>query len=232
MKRTVFLLGLFFLFASCAGAQGISESSPSLLSASTAADAPAPSDQPLFAAAAPRAETPGVPVGTISSPRAADQVPVTGVFQSYNWQATVGYTFFRFYAVPGKSIDTNGLDLGLLYYPRGGWIAPEGDFFGAWGSVYNYTARFALAAGGVRFRWSIPHGMEIWGHGLAGGAYFLPQTAYGSQSAFAYEVGGGVDLGPRHGHFAGRLQADMVGTHFFSTNQYSPRVSVGFVFKY
>ena len=194
----------------------------------------------MFAfAATPAAAAPGEPGlapphSAGSSEPAAQQPSVTGVFQNYNWQIYGGYSFFRFYVVPNPSVveNMNGLDLGIVYYFRGSWIGVDGDFVGEYGSLFGFSSRLALGMGGGRFRWSAPRGLELWAHGMAGGAHFTPQTVYGSQSAFAYEVGGGVDVGAHHRRLAYRLEADMVGTRFFTTYQYSPRVSVGVVYKF
>jgi hypothetical protein len=51
-------------------------------------------------------------------------------------------------------------------------------------------------------------------------------------NAFSLELGGGVDLMPRHRRLGYRLQADMVATRFFGTYQYSPKISAGIVFKF
>jgi hypothetical protein len=159
-------------------------------------------------------------------------VSVYGVFKTYNWQAEAGYTFFRFYLVPHRIVSMNGLNLGITYYPGGKWIGAEGEFLGTFGTLGSQGAKFASGMGGARFRWAAPRGLEVWGHALAGGAHFLPQTAFGGQSAFAYEAGVGVDVGGHERRFAYRAQLDMIGTHFFGTYQYSPRASIGIVFKY
>jgi hypothetical protein len=243
MRYAAFLLGGMLVFAASAGAQANSDNSITSTSSASSVNlsAPAPEVSPMFALATASATgAPGglgaaVPGSNASS--AQDNTPppsVYGVFQNYNWQATAGYTFFRFYVVPHPSIveNMNGINLGIVYYPHGKWIGGDGEFTGAFGSINGVSTKFALAAGGPRFRWSAPRGLEIWAHGLVGGAHFSPRTALGSQDAFAYEVGGGVDIGIHQRRFAYRIQADMVGTRFFNTYQYSPKVSVGIVFKY
>jgi hypothetical protein len=240
MKHVAFLLGVILLFTASVGAQVSSDISlPSTSSAASATlSTSAPEASPMFALATPSATSAfGAAAPASPAPDAQDNNPpptVFGVFQTYNWQATAGYTFLRFYLVPHPStvLNTNGLNLGIVYYPRGKWIGADGEFVATFGSVYGNSAKFAMAMGGPRFRWSAPRGLELWAHGLVGGAHFLPQTAYGNQGAFAYEVGGGVDVGVHQRRIAYRLQADMVGTRFFNTYQYSPKVSIGIVFKY
>ena len=161
------------------------------------------------------------------------QPSVYGVFQSYNWQATAGYTFFRFYVVPHVTDNMNGINLGLQYYPGGKWFAADGEFVGAWGTNYGIGGtKYVQGMGGGRVRWSAPRGLEVWGHALVGGSHFLPQTSMGSNAAFAYEAGGGVDLNIHQKRIAYRVSANMVGTRYFGTYQYSPNVSIGVVFKF
>jgi len=231
MRRTVVLLAAILIFALHAGAQfNTSDSLPE--APLTPAPTFATSGTPLFALATP----PALP----SDPLAAGgggtpQVPtVHGVFPDYYWRIYASYSFFRFYIASRPSItkNLNGIDLGVVYYPHLGWIGLEGQFVGEWGSLYKQSAEFGLGAGGVRFRWSAPREAEVFGHALVGGARFVPQTALGGQGAFAFEVGGGVDLGSHRRRYAVRLEGDLVGSRFFSTYQYSPRFAAGFVFKY
>jgi hypothetical protein len=241
MKQTVFLFSAVLLLAACANAQARSDNTlltlPAAPVAAVAAPAAPTDTNPISAAesapASAEASAFSSPVGSDSRSSDNQEPPsVYGVFQNYSWQATAGYTFFRFYIVPHVDTNLNGLNLGLVYYPKGKWIGADGEFISGWGSSFGASAHYVQGMGGPRFRWSLPRGLEIWGHGLVGGAHFLPQTAFGSQSAFAYEVGGGVDLNVHHSRFAYRAGANMVGTRFFSTYQYSPNVSIGVVFKF
>jgi hypothetical protein len=238
MKQTVFLFSAVLLLAAGAKAQANSDNTLPLAPVAAVA-APAASTDTNSLSAAESAPAPADPnafgSAVASDSRSSDnQEPpsVYGVFQNYNWQATAGYTFFRFYIVPHVDADMNGLNLGLVYYPKGKWIGADGEFISGWGNSFDHSAHYVQGMGGPRFRWSAPRGLEIWGHGLVGGAHFLPQTPFGTQSAFAYEVGGGVDLNIHHRRFAYRASANMVGTRFFSTYQYSPNVSIGVVFKF
>jgi hypothetical protein len=74
--------------------------------------------------------------------------------------------------------------------------------------------------------------MEVWGHVMGGYSHFKPETSFGADHAPAFEVGGGVDIAAHRGRLSYRVEADMVGTRYFSTYQYSPKVSVGVVFKF
>jgi hypothetical protein len=237
MRHAGLLFGAFLLFTTTAGAQVNSANSPlfSSLDTGAAAVASVPVAQLTFAPTAtlfPGA-TSGIGAAAANSAEPSEPAPqgpdVHGVFEKYNWQAYACYTFYRFYLVPKTTLNMNGVNLGVVYYPKGWLIGADGEFVGAWAS----PSKLVVGMGGVRGRWSGPRGLELWGHGLVGGTHYLPQTAYGNQSAFAYEAGGGVDIGMHnHGRFAYRVSADMVGTRYFNTYQYSPKVSIGVVFKY
>jgi hypothetical protein len=166
-----------------------------------------------------------------AQPSAAPQQDVQGVFQNFNWQAYVGYTFVRFYQVPGIQLNTNGLNFGAIYYFRD-WIGADGEFVATFGSQYGDTAKFLLGMGGGRLRWSAPRGLELWAHALVGGSHYLPRTANGDTGALAYEFGGGVDINAGRRRWAYRFSADVVGTRYFNTYQYSPKFSAGIVFKF
>jgi hypothetical protein len=245
MQRTAFLFGAILLFTANAGAQANLEppaqpASSALEVSQTPGITSSPASPQTFALAispvarALAAPSPA-PNSSASSDPAAQQPSVYGVFQVFNWQLYGGYAFVRFYEVPKTTLNLNGFELGMVYYPGGKWIGLEGKLLGGFGSQpggCGCTAKFVVATGGPRFRWAAPRGMELWAHGLVGGTHFLPQTPYGSQSAFAYEAGGGIDIGAHNRRIAYRVGAGMVGTRYFSTYQYSPVVTVGIVYKY
>jgi hypothetical protein len=167
-----------------------------------------------------------------SNAPSADPQVVIGVRQNYPFQLYVGYTFLRFYELPSKALNTNGFNYSVVYYPLN-WIGADGEFVLTLGDQYPYQARFLLGMGGARVRWKpFQKNVEVWAHGLAGRSHFVPQTPYGGQGAFAYEAGGGVDLNTLNGRYGIRAGADMVGTRYFNTNQFSPKISVGFVYKF
>ncbi len=240
MKQSVFLFVAILLLAANAGAQAsLDNSLPLTPAASQAPAAFGPSAPSLFAmdsAPMPTAASSGLGAsasGALASNSTDQQQPsVYGVFQNFNWQATAGYTFFRFYVLPHVTTNMNGINLGLVYYPGGKWYGVDGEFVGEWGSVGGVTTKYVQGMGGGRARWEAPRGIEIWGHGMVGGSHFLPQTQFGGQASFAYEIGGGVDLNLHQRRIAYRVSANMVGTHYFGTYQYSPNVSAGVVFKF
>jgi hypothetical protein len=169
----------------------------------------------------------------IASPAPAAQhgAGVFAVFPEYQFEIYAGYTYFRFYAVPNVTLNMNGFNFAMAYYFRD-WMAADGEFVATFGSQSGESTKFAMGMGGVRFRWTGPRGLELWAHGLAGGSHFLPQTPYGSQEALGFEAGGGVDVIPPHRRVGIRLQGDMVGTRYFGTYQYSPKISAGVVYKF
>lgn len=231
MRHLGLVLGAVVLCALSTSAQASLENPASSTPAIWSAVSLAPTADTLYAVAS----TPTTPSSFLAQPAQPDPAPaslVQSVFQTYNLQAYVGYTFFRFYAEPKFTNNMNGLNLGLDYYPGGGWIGVDGEFVGTFGSAPGCTTKFVMAAGGPRFRWLGPRGIEVWGHGLVGYSNFLPQTAFGNHSAFAFEAGAGVDLNIRQQRWAVRLAGDAIGTRYFSTNQLSPKFSAGIVFKF
>src|SRR5580704_6604698 len=252
MKQVVFAIGFVLILAGSAAAQiNSANSSIFLPNAMPSADAVSLTITPLpFASATTTYNTPTVTLSSAepllsplnassamaSSARLGDlegtpQQDVQGVFQNFNWQAYLGYTYVRFYQVPGIELNTNGFNFGVVYYYKD-WIGADGEFVATFGSQYGYNSKFLLGMGGARFRWSIPRGLELWAHGLSGGTHYLPQTANGNEGALAYELGGGVDINAGRRRWAYRLSADVVGTRYFNTYQFSPKFSAGIVFKF
>jgi hypothetical protein len=231
MRHAALLLGAILIFALNVHAQV--NTNYSLPGVSLIA---VPSMTPSEAALLALATAPAAPPDPLADPGAAAQrrPTVYGVFPDYYWRIYAGYSFFRFYIASKPSVteNMNGLDFGVVYYPNVSWLGIEGQFVGEYGGLYNHSSKFALGMGGVRFRWSAPRQAEVWGHALVGGSRFTPQTAFGGQGAFAYELGGGADLGSHRSRWAIRLEGDLVGTFYFSTYQYSPRFAAGVVFKY
>ena len=157
---------------------------------------------------------------------------VQGVFPGYNWQAYIGYTYVRFFEVPNTTVNSNGFNCSMTYFHNGGWFGGDGEFVAAFGSQSNRTSALLLGMGGARVRWSESRRLNLWAHALAGGSHLTPRTPYGSEAALGYELGGGVDLNTHYERLAYRIQADAVGTRYFGTYQFSPKISVGVVYKF
>lgn len=241
MKYAAFLLGAMLLFLTTSFAQDNPANStlfaPSDPGALDRGSSFIPGQGLLLASTATPASTevPGFPASASSpSSEPADQRPnVYSVFENYKWQVYGGYAFFRFYALPHRTETMNGIDVAITYYPTANWFGADGDILAQFGNFQHQSSKFTSYLGGGRVRRRFgPRNVEIWAHGLAGFAKFLPQTAEGGQLAFTYEVGGGVDLGIPRRRLAYRVQADMVGTRFFHTNQWSPKISIGIVYKF
>ncbi|HUJ32559.1 MAG TPA: hypothetical protein VLY23_14855 [Candidatus Acidoferrum sp.] len=246
MKRVVFLAVVFLLFSFNLQAQENSQNSP-LFSSSFGNAANQLEPPTTFSVDTPFAATPSLHLLPSSQPAAGASGPaasapaspaprqlVYGVMPKYDFQAYLGYTFIRFYEVPGVNVNLHGFNYSIVFYPEyfKGWIGADGEFVAAFGTQNNESARFLLGMGGARFRWSLPRGLEFWAHGLVGGSHYVPQTSYGGQGALGYEVGGGVDINSHNSRFAYRISADAVGTEYFSTYQFSPKVAVGIVYKF
>jgi len=248
MKQALAILGMVFIFVSGAAAQE-HPAIGRLLTTTYFTLAPtsdaASSTLPLAVAPGTLASSLGAPSPSAVAPAtfsfaanaplvaAAADPPqyVQGVHVIYNWQAYFGYTFFRFYEVPGTQQDTNGFNYSMVYYFKN-WFGLDGEFAATKTSQNAFNGWFLFGGGGPRFRWSGPRGLELWGHALFGYAHFTPQTSFGEQGAFAYEVGGGADLIILRSRWGLRLGADMVGSHFFDRYQYSPKVFAGVVYKF
>ena len=163
---------------------------------------------------------------------AADPQRPISVFVHYKLQFYAGYTLTRFYELPGDIQTRNGFDVGAAYYPREGALALDGTLMATFGHELGSSSHFVFGGVGPRYRWSGVRGIEFWTHGLVGRAHYGPQTANGPQDAFGYEAGIGADALAHHQNIAFRLELDMVGSHFFGTYQYSPKLSIGVVYRF
>lgn len=243
MRYVSMLLGVFLLFALQTVAQGNAGntalmSSPEFAAVISPAPAGSAADTPGFASAAlytaPAAPASGatlaIPATAAPSEPASPQ-NVYGVFQNYSTQAYLGYTFFNFTQTSGTHISMNGFNASMQQYLKS-WFGLDGEMFAAFGSQKYPAQSFVWGGAGPRFRWSAPRGLELWAHGLAGYAVNQPRTPYGSTSAFAYELGGGVDINAHHQRWAYRIEGDAIGSNFFGTYQISPKISAGIVFKF
>jgi len=241
MKQATMVCAAVFaiLITSCAAAAQTVASDPAPLISTTSSTTP----EPLVAQLAVPPAIPSFALASAAEPTAASQkdapaagsgadvppVGVYGVFPSYKYQVYVGYTFLRFYVIPGVENNTNGLDFSIAYYFRDA-IAVDGEMAVSVGTYTEQNSEFFLGMGGLRYRHPMGRA-TVWIHGLAGDAHFSPQTAFGGENGFGYELGGGVDVSPRRLRLSWRLQADMVGTRLYGTYQYSPKISFGFVYK-
>jgi hypothetical protein len=239
MRYFSILLGLVFLLSLSASAQSTTSNSV-LLPASYyavpaapdfAASAPAISLTPFSVTPAntqPGGLAPSTPLSLM--PAAAAPQDVTSVFETYAWQLYGGYTFLRFYELPSITQTMNGFNYSVVYYWKD-WFGFDGEFAATHATQNDVSSWFLFGGGGPRFRWSAKKGVELWAHALVGYSHFTPQTPAGDQHAFAYELGGGVDL-PFKPRWALRVGADAMCTTYFSTHQFSPVAHAGVVFRF
>lgn len=172
----------------------------------------------------------------LGMPRYASAIPpdppqeVYGVFPEYQWQASVGYTYVRFYEVSGVTVNANGVYGSVVYYVKD-WVGAEGEVSVAFASLSGRTSHLFLGAGGARVRRPMSNKIELWAHGLVGGSTVTPRTPYGATDAFGWEAGAGIDINARR-RWSYRIQGDALGTLYFNTYQISPKVSAGVVYKF
>jgi hypothetical protein len=235
MKRVAFFCAFLFIWAGSARAQVNQTDSVNSEFSAASFEAASPTNALFALASRPvSAMAMSEPVASAwASPMPAEPQGVYGVFQEYDWQVYGGYTFLKFYEVPGTLPNMNGFDFDVDYYPHASSFGIEGGVTGVFASVAGVNDKLATGMGGVHYRWSKQGRADLWVHGLVGVAHLVPQTAFGGTNAFGYELGGGLDMAAgRSKRFGYRLEGDLVGTTFFGTTQYSPKVSVGIFYKF
>ena len=156
---------------------------------------------------------------------------VQGVFDKYSWDLYAGYTFFRFYEVPGIISNMNGGNASAVYWYRD-WLGADAEVMATYGSQPGQNSWLVFVGLGPRFRYVGPKGIDLWAHAMVGGMFITPRTPFGSQGAVAGLVGAGVDLNGHHRHAALRFAIDGIASGFFRTYQISPKVSAGIVYKF
>jgi hypothetical protein len=155
---------------------------------------------------------------------------IYGGRDDYRWQLGIGVDWMRFRSSIFNA-SAVGLDSSVTYFLND-WFGVEGNVATAFAPeifdrehvkllVYGAGPKIALR----EKRW------EPWVHGIFGGAHEQPQTGDNTKNAFAVEVGGGADyrFNPR---FSGRLEADWVGSGFFSQWQNNFKLMGGVVFHF
>ncbi|MFZ0886627.1 MAG: hypothetical protein WAN14_24710 [Candidatus Acidiferrales bacterium] len=243
MKYISALAGAVLLLALTAGAQTnfgnyVTLAAPSFMTASPSPATPTSSSATTFSSPSFPTASPSFAVASpafaLPTPVPPPQPPpqgVQGVFEKYSYDLSLGYTFFRFYEVPGIRSNMNGGNVSIVYWYRD-WLGADGEVFAVYGSQPGQNSWQVFFGGGPRIRYVGPKGMDFWAHALIGGLFITPQTPYGSQSAVAGVVGAGVDLNGHARHMALRFGVDAVASNYFGTYQISPKASAGVVFKF
>ena len=159
--------------------------------------------------------------------------------QSTPWQISVGYQYNRVNLV-GSPFNTDGVNVSFARFLKR-WLAVEADlsggFLGKTGQTTtppNLSVKSVFVGAGPRFVFHNHTRYEPWAHVLVGVEHFrFSQTAsvLGSNTAVAGPAGGGLDIYLKP-YAAVRIEADAVGSHFFSTNQRSFQAIGGLVFNF
>src|SRR5271163_1921873 len=158
MKYISVLLGGLLLVAVNAGAQtnfgdSVSLAAPSFMTYAVTPATPAtPAANPPAVFAAPAFASPAAPAFPAAMPQ-----DVQGVFNKYSWDLYAGYTFFRFYEVPGTISNMNGVNASAVYWYRD-WIGFDGEVSATYGSQPGQNSWVVFAGGGPRLRWVGPKG--------------------------------------------------------------------------
>ena len=161
----------------------------------------------------------------------------TGAHEENKWNIGVGYQYNRDNLL-GIPFNTSGINVSAArYFDR--WFAIEAQLgaglignSGQSSTPPNLAVKSIFIGAGPRVAFRTRSRYEPWVHLLFGlDHYRFSQTAglLGSNNSVGGTAGGGMDvyLNP---HFALRVGADAIVTHFFSTNQRSFQVVGGVVF--
>jgi hypothetical protein len=140
-------------------------------------------------------------------------------------QIGAGFTFLSYHEVPSTTWNNAGFDASAVYYRD--WLGVEGDFSDAFGSQNSQSTSVLFAGGGVRLRMPNTYSFEPWVHAVVGYTQLSPQPTFGNNIGAGYKLGGGVDFNLHHSRIGYRVSADVLGSNFFHTYQFSPEVSVG-----
>ncbi len=137
MKYISVLLGGLLFVAVNAGAQAnfgdsVTLASPAFMTYAVTPATPATPASPATNSpavfAAPAFASPAVPAFPAAMPQ-----DVQGVFNKYSWDLYAGYTFFRFYEVPGTTSNMNGGNVSAVYWYRD-WLGADAEVMATYGS--------------------------------------------------------------------------------------------------
>jgi hypothetical protein len=179
------------------------------------------------------------PAGVGSSPRSGPRYSPAGEHEFAVWQIAVGYQYNRVNLL-GTPFNTHGVNFSLTRY-FGRWFGVEAQagvgFMGNTGATTtppNLAVKSLFVGVGPRLAFRNRSRFEPWAHLLVGMEHLrFTQTAglLGSNNALAGPAGGGVDV-YLTSRLAVRVEADEVGSRFFSTNQRSFQAIGGLVLNF
>ncbi|MGC2293903.1 MAG: hypothetical protein WA450_18280, partial [Candidatus Acidiferrales bacterium] len=123
MKYISVLAGALLSLALTAGAQTnfgnyVTLAAPSFMTSSPSPATPTSSGTTMFGAPAFATSSPVFALPTPIPPPQPPPQGVQGVFEKYSYDVSVGYTFFRFYEVPGIRSNMNGGNASIVYWYR------------------------------------------------------------------------------------------------------------------
>jgi hypothetical protein len=176
------------------------------------------------------------PAGAGSGPQSGPRYSPAGSHEDDPWQIAIGYQYNRDNLL-GSPFNTHGVNISLARY-FGRWIGVEAQvgvgFLGNTGQTTtppNLGAKSIFVGAGPRLAIRNRSRFEPWGHLVVGMEHFrFSQTSglLGSNNALAGVAGGGVDV-YLNARLALRVEADAMGSRFFSTTQRSFQVVGGLV---
>jgi hypothetical protein len=176
------------------------------------------------------------PTGVGSSPHGSSHTFSSPDFST--WQFSLDYQYNRINLL-GAPFNTNGLNASVARYfgRRFGIEGQVGIGFGNTGATTtpaNLNMKSLFVGGGPRLAFRNRGRFEPWLHFVIGMEHFrFTQTAgvLGNNTALAGAAGGGMDYLLRR-NMAVRVEADFIGSRFFSTNQRHFQVVSGLVFNF
>jgi hypothetical protein len=167
MRYASFLIGAVLLLAMNVNAQ-INVVNPPPSDAFPQVALLPPSANPFGFGALPGAAPAGITGSSAAgAPFAEPPQQVQSVYETYNWQAYIGYEYLRYYQVPAVTLNTNGFTYSMVYYIKN-WVGADGEFDATHLNEFNTGGWLLLGMGGARFRWSAPRGLEVWAHSTNG----------------------------------------------------------------
>lgn len=201
---------------------------------------------PTVAQENPKNETPIQETPKQEAPKKEAQAAPKQSLPKYEINAS--YTYRRFTEENSQVLNMNGWTLAGVYRWRS-WLNAEVSFSGAYGRTIPTNAASThesiyTAFVGPRVYWPGRHKLTPFGHFLFGEGYYRRGTsAYGgfgastyNDLAYAYDIGGGIDVTLRHSdHWAIHLiQVDADQTRFVGgySGQRNLRYSTGITYRF